>query len=221
MLCPSCRAEIDFSRPDCASCGVDLLAAFEARARGPEEPKASKPRRASKTSPGRKAALLGMCLAASAVVAWVLRGSDASNARAPQFAYDPPLGWVVEKPGAPAGAWTEILRFSQGPAVLQVLVGGHEPLAMRSAKAFAEESFQATEIRVEGTYPLAVGGVAAWEMVVTGRRALVKGRDGPFKGRAVMLPGGRSHLIQLYSEQSDFSRRMPDLERFLASVSFR
>lgn len=221
MRCPSCRAEIDFSRPDCAGCGVELLAAFEDRARGPEKPKAGRLRRSPKAGPGRKAALLGLALAASAVVAWVLRGSDASSARPPRFAYDPPLGWVVEKPGAAPGTWTEILRFSQGPAVLQVLVGGHEPLAMRSAKAFAEESFQATEVRVESTRPVSVGGAAAWEMVVAGRRALVKGREAPFKGRAVMLTGGRSHLIQLYSEQADFSRREPDLERFLASVSFR
>lgn len=226
MLCPECRIKIDFSRPDCRGCGVDLLGAFEERAAAAERLR-TRPRPVGPKSsrPARPRALAGLGIALAAALAWLGWRPNGATPAAPRFTYDPPPGWLIEEPGPGPGTWTEVLRLGRGAAVLQVLAGGLSPVAMRTAVSFAEESFQATEVRVERTHDLRVGGRPAWGMLVTGKRAMGKAGEGPglgpFKGHAVVVPEGRAHLIQLFSEPAEFQRRDAELRRFLDGVRFQ
>ncbi|MBI4424847.1 MAG: hypothetical protein HY554_14035 [Elusimicrobia bacterium] len=230
MLCPKCRMEVDFSRGDCRGCGTDLLAAFEERALASElreeEAAGAGPAPAVRRSGLRRVALRAALAAAAlaAALAWVSPGRAPSGSQAMTahgFAFDPPLGWTVQEPEAGGGLWTEVLRFSQGSATLQVLVGApREPSALALA-AWVRELYPGVDLSVERTQALRVAGREAWGILLSGRRGARRAPPAAFRGQAAVVSRGRrTYVIQFSCEPAAFVRQGADFERFLRSFEF-
>ncbi|MBI4349779.1 MAG: hypothetical protein HY553_23280 [Elusimicrobia bacterium] len=243
MNCPKCRAEVDFARPDCVRCGVDLLQALEERAwtEKPEEPSTGPSRRLPRSDRALAILALGLVAVAGAWAVVASRGPAATPgawaAIDHGFSFLPPSGWSVDERLPDDGGWTEAMRLVRPPAVIVVLVGGARPSTPQSARMAAEDRFDGVSTRLEEPSPTQVAGKEAWSVRVSGDRALLPspnrgksesplGQAAPayesmdFEAESVLVPGARrSFLIQFYSERADFERRRAHFLRFLEGFS--
>lgn len=243
MNCPKCRAEVDFSRPDCVRCGVDLLQSFEQRAwtERLEEPASGQSRRLPRSDRALAILAVGLIAAAGGWAMVIGRGPAPSPgawaAVDHGFAFLPPAGWRVEERLSDGDGWTEALRLGRPPAMIVVLVAGSRPSTPQAARMAAQDRFDGVSARLQEPTRVQVAGREAWSVRLSGDRALLAspnrgksesplGQAAPeyesmdFEAESVMVPGARrSFMIQFYSERADFARQRAQFLRFLDGFS--
>lgn len=245
MLCPRCQAEIDLTQPACASCGVDLLQAFEERARAkPADAAAAGGEIDVQARPrgfGLRAALCIALAIVAGVAVWPRVFQGRPGLPRGRFAlpdhhlsFEPPGGWTIEEVTPSGEGWEEILRFTRRPAVIQVLIRRSETTASAElVSRLAEERFAGAGVRVEGQERMEIAGHEAWSVKLAAEMAMLpspsrsRGPSDPppttlvhesmaMQGQIVLVAGARrGYLIVMYSERGDFARQRPALQRFL------
>jgi hypothetical protein len=232
MTCPDCAAPVDPSQPACPRCGVNLLEAFEKKAWANQP--APKKRRKGVGLPSWLYILFAT--AAACAAGFFLAASRWPRPLPPQayvdsargFAVTPPNGWRVDSfEGSGPG---EALRMTDEAATIIVTV-----LRAGTARAAVESQFSGNDIQIGGAETFSLDGTHAQRYAVTGGRTYMpspnKGkRRGDLEaaapeyesvewaGELLVVPSGeRDFAIKILSERSDFAKRRPVFDAFLAS----
>lgn len=238
MKCPKCQAAFTTTESHCAQCGVDLLAAMEARAAVPAAPRAERTRRSDSRGPSVR--ILGAG-AAFFILLFLWRQLSPDVGPPPwgavedlryHFTVIPPSGWAVDHTARPRGGSAEVLRLAKGATNITVLVGPSElyesAVSEDGASALLQSEFNGTQPRLESIDAIAVDGLKAARLSASGGRVVMPSSSaGPlhpslesleFRGLLVLVQGaGRTYLIKVSSDRGELERQAKPLEEFLAS----
>jgi hypothetical protein len=230
MKCPNCLAPVNFSRRECARCGVVYQDVFEKRAR--EEHESKKKQHARHHRKPRAKALGWLAVPAAAFALWVVtapppglpvpKGAKGGDG----YAYTTPEGWSAN------GS-----RLTNGTLSAEIEV---EPASVASearsaAQALARSEFNGDEVRVDSVSELEVDRLPAVRIDVSGGRVTLPSTSAgartsdlqkpapafeslPFAGELFAVSGeGCTYVLKIWSDKDTLSRRRAMVERLVGS----